>query len=244
MGILNLGGEGWRQYLGVLRVGTWWDVPKRGTGGDPKFLGNFIPEIPRQLIDRFTQPGDLVVDLFAGSETTADVCSDSRRRYRGCDLRPRSDRTDRCDARLYNPGEQAQLIIMHPPYANIIDYNERLSPAEGDLSLPWREFLVDFEDVADAAIRICKPGGIIALVIGDLYTKGEYIRLGNMTADVIQTRARSLKVKLPLKAEIVKNFGSEVANKGKNANLWFLRALRGDFFVQEHEHVFVWKKGD
>ena len=31
---------------------------------------NFIPQIPRQFIKRFTDEGDLVVDAFNGSETT------------------------------------------------------------------------------------------------------------------------------------------------------------------------------
>lgn len=227
----------WRNYLGVLHVGTLWHVVRRGSGGSSKYPGNFIPEIPRNLIQRFTDDNDLVVDMFAGSETTADVCAELGRRYEGCDLRPYSNRTSKGDARTWQPGEQAQLVLLHPPYANIIDYNEKLTPDDADLSLDPAEFLEEFAKVASNAVAATKPGGYIALVMGDLYQNGEYYPLGFKTMSVLLATGR-----LKLKGTVVKNFGDEVKNKGRFRNLWFYRALKNRVFVLEHEYIFVFRK--
>lgn len=227
----------WRSYLGVLHVGTLWHVDRRGSGGSSKYPGNFIPEIPRNLINRFTDDNDLVVDMFAGSETTADVCAELGRRYEGCDLRPYSARTSQGDARNWQPSEQAQLVILHPPYADIINYNEKLTPDPADLSLNPKDFLEQFATVAANAIEATKPGGYVAVVIGDLYQNGQYVPLGFKTMAVLEGAGN-----VKLKGTVVKNFGDEVKNKGRFRNLWFYRALKNRMFVLEHEYVFVFKK--
>lgn len=229
----------WRQYLGVINVGTVWLVNRRGSGGSSKYPGNFIPEIPRNLALRFTDDNDLIVDLFAGSETTADVCAEINRRYEGCDLRPYSNRTAQGDARTWKPSERAKLVIMHPPYANIIDYNEKLSPNPQDLSLEPEEFLDEFSFVVNNACEMAQPGGYVALIIGDLYKNGAYYPLAFKAMELIR-----LHPDMVLKGITVKNFGDEVKNKGKYKNLWFYRALKNKLFVLEHDYIFVFKKKD
>jgi len=233
---LDLADGGWRKYLGILNPGSLWTFKSRGTGGSAKYPGNFVPEIPRQLIPRYTCAGDHVVDLFTGSETTFDVAHELGRTFEGCDLRPHSARTAVGDARYWVPQTAPQMVFMHPPYADIIDYNAKLGAQPGDLSLPWKQFLNEFDAVAQNAYDILTPGGAAVLVIGDMYENGTYIPLGFHTAQ------RMNAVGFQLKAIHVKDFGNEVANKGKNANLWFLRALRGGFPILEHEYVFVFAK--
>jgi len=62
----------WQPSDFALETTTIWDFPKRGDWavhtGD--YRGNWPPQIPRNLIKRYTQPGDLVVDAFAGGGTT------------------------------------------------------------------------------------------------------------------------------------------------------------------------------
>lgn len=53
-----------------------WDFPQAGTPAGSIhtlhwFPGNFIPQIPAALIQVLSQPGDLVLDPFSGSGTTA-----------------------------------------------------------------------------------------------------------------------------------------------------------------------------
>lgn len=233
---LNLAGDGWRAYLDKLQVGSFWSIKKRGEGGSAQYPGNFIPEIPSTLIQRYTREGERVADMFAGSETTADVCEELNREYIGCDLRPKSPRTTQADARWWKPGVQARLTILHPPYADIIDYNKALKdPKDGDLSLPWEEFLDAFAQVARNAVKITEPGGVVALVLGDLYQSGQHIPLAFYAMQKLQAEG------LVLKGIIVKDFGDQVANKGKNKNLWFWRAVTNGFWVLEHEYLLVFQ---
>jgi DNA modification methylase len=39
-------------------------------------------------VERYTKPGDLIVDPFCGSGTTLDVAKDTGRRARGFDVAP------------------------------------------------------------------------------------------------------------------------------------------------------------
>lgn len=236
---LDIDNGGWRKLKGVVHTGSLWLNKTRGAGGSAKYPGNFIPQIPWNAIMRYTKADDLVVDLFAGSETTADVASDLGRRYQGCDLRPASSRTEAGDARTWKPGEPAQLVILHPPYADIIKYNEKLNdPREEDLSLSWQEFLAPYNmgAVVDNCWDMLAPGGHAVLVIGDLYQDSAHVPLAYKTYQLFEDKG------FVLKASIVKDFGNEVANKGKNANIWFYRSLKGGFAVLEHEHVFYLKK--
>lgn len=241
---LNLDNGAWRQYLGVINVGTWISHKTRGSGGDPKYPGNFIPQLLDSPIARFTKQGDLVVDLFSGGETTADVCARKGRRFEGCDLRPKSPRTSYGDARTWKPSEPPQLVILHPPYASIIDYNEKLGAHAADLSLEVPEFLKAFADVAANAYAMTAPEGYAMLVMGDCYRKdaasgngeNEHIMLGFESARVMREAGWVLK------SVSVKDFGDGVQNKGKYENIWFLRAIKNDFNVLEHEYVFIFVK--
>lgn len=64
--------ERWQPDSFTLQTTTIWDFPRRGDwavhSGD--YRGNWPPEIPRNLIERYTNPGDLVVDAFVGGGTT------------------------------------------------------------------------------------------------------------------------------------------------------------------------------
>lgn len=236
---IDLTGENWRTYQGHIHVGTLMTVGKRGTGGSSKYPGNWIPEIPRNEMLRFSKAGDVIADLFAGSETTADVADSIGRIFCGCDLRPQSIRTDHGDARTWDPGCPVQMAFLHPPYADIINYNVALEDYEQvdkDLSLPWPQFLVEFKAVAENAYRMLVPGGHAVLVMGDLFQKGETIPLGFKSMEVMQAAG------FKLKQITIKNFGNEVANKNKNENLMYYRGLRDGSPVLEHEYVFILQK--
>ena len=53
-------------------IGTVWDFPRRGSwavhSGD--YRGNWPPQLVRNLIFQFTNPGDLILDAFVGGGTT------------------------------------------------------------------------------------------------------------------------------------------------------------------------------
>ncbi len=55
-----------------INVDSLWIIPERDKSGKHAnvFHGNFVPQIPHQLIRRYTQENDCVLDLFMGSGTT------------------------------------------------------------------------------------------------------------------------------------------------------------------------------
>ena len=61
----------WKQYDDLL-TDSLWLLGRRDKSGahNNAYHGNFIPQIPNQLMRRFTRQGDVVLDLFLGSGTT------------------------------------------------------------------------------------------------------------------------------------------------------------------------------
>jgi adenine specific DNA methylase Mod len=70
-----------------------WIIDKRGKSGSHRgdYHGNFIPQIPNQLIKlirRFTKRGNIVLGLFLGSGTTLIECKRLDRSRIGVELLP------------------------------------------------------------------------------------------------------------------------------------------------------------
>src|SRR6185369_12636697 len=65
----------WKEHEEIL-TDSLWVLPKRDTTGAHLgwYWGNFIPQIPRQLMLRYTKKGDWVLDTFLGSGTTLIEC--------------------------------------------------------------------------------------------------------------------------------------------------------------------------
>jgi mannose/fructose/N-acetylgalactosamine-specific phosphotransferase system component IIB len=65
----------WKEYDEVL-TDSLWVLQKRDNSGAhvAEYWGNFIPQIPRQMMVRYTKKGDWVLDVFAGSGTTLIEC--------------------------------------------------------------------------------------------------------------------------------------------------------------------------
>jgi hypothetical protein len=65
----------WREYDEII-TDSLWIFDKRDTSGAHLgwYWGNFIPQIPRQLMLRYTKKGDWVLDSFLGSGTTLIEC--------------------------------------------------------------------------------------------------------------------------------------------------------------------------
>ncbi len=128
---------------------------------------------------------------------------------------------------------QVQLLIMHPPYHDIIKF----SKDEKDLSNArnTEEFLKMFGDVVENVTPFLEKGRYLALVIGDKYSKGEWISLG------FHCMLEVLKRGYLLKSIIVKNF-EETRGKRNQKELWRYRALVGGFYIFKHEYIMLFKK--
>ncbi|MGA9770184.1 MAG: DNA methyltransferase [Blastocatellia bacterium] len=255
---INLGR--WKEYEEVL-TDSLWLLPKRDTAGAHLgwYWGNFIPQIPRQLLLRYTKKNDWVLDTFLGSGTTLIECRRMGRNGVGIELNPKVARKARETInRESNPDNvrteilkgdsktieinkalarlgvrQVQLLVMHPPYHDIITFSEN----KKDLSMAKsaEEFLNMFGEALDNVTPALERGRYFALVIGDKYEKGEWVPLG------FECMNEVLKRDYTLKSIIVKNF-EETRAKRDQKQLWRYRALVGGFYVFKHEYIFLFRK--
>lgn len=73
-----------------LLVGSLWNFPSLDKADglhSNNYHGQFVPQIPRQLMKRYTKKGDLVLDMFLGSGTTMLEAIRMNRDCIGVDLR-------------------------------------------------------------------------------------------------------------------------------------------------------------
>lgn len=170
---------------------THWSFPKRGDWAthDAKWRGNWSPYIPRNIILRYSQEEDLILDQFAGGGTTLVEAKLLNRDIIGVDINDVA--LERCkekqlliqkaqresiyqkgDARNLDfiPDDSIDLICTHPPYANIIKYSDGI---ENDLSqLKVKDFLKEMKKVASESYRVLKKDKFCAVLMGDTRQKG------------------------------------------------------------------------
>lgn len=252
----------WRDYEHV-ETGTLWNFQSRAKGSGHKFdyHGNYIPQIATQLYTRFTKPGDVILDLFLGSGTSAIEAMNMDRKCIGVELKKdlaqyvrdkipsehkknievingdsSSDSIkDNIDKSLEKLGkEKAQLLILHPPYADIIKF----STLDEDLSncSDTDNFIEKFKEVAQNGYDCLESGRYAGLIIGDKYTKGELIPLGFLCMQAMN------EIGFKTKSIVVKNIEGNEKGKGKTGNLWRYRALAGGFYIFKHEYVIIFQK--
>lgn len=122
---------------------------------------------------------------------------------------------------------------MHPPYWDIIKFSE--NPNDLSNANTIDSFLDLLGKVVDNTYDILDNERYMALVIGDKYSKGEWIPLGFYCMQEVLKRGYLLK------SIIVKNF-EETKGKMNQKELWRYRALAGGFYVFKHEYIFLFQK--
>jgi hypothetical protein len=114
-----------------LEPTTVWSFPDRGSWAthSGKYRGNWSPYVPRNLILRYSNPGDWVLDQFMGSGTTLVEAKLLNRNAVGVDINPQSVSISETNLHFIKDS-RIDFICTHPPYANIIKYSKGI---EGDM---------------------------------------------------------------------------------------------------------------
>lgn len=251
--------ERWKdeKYADLL-TGTLWQFPSRDKshGHDGSYHGLFIPQVVNQVLRRYTHAGDLVLDLFIGSGTTAIEAKHLGRQCIGVDIQLKltkqlnqqfedvpgflfiqADSTSpalgqRLKSLMWK--KHTDLVMLHPPYWKIVTFSDDASDMSNAPTLST--FVHKFYDVARNAYQLLAPGRFACLVIGDMYADGEVIPLSYLCM------SQMYKAGFSLKAINVKDIHGNEKGKGKDGPLWRYRALKFGFQVFEHEYVMIFEK--
>lgn len=232
-----------------LETNTVWSFPKRGKWAthDAKYRGNFSPFVAKNIILRYSNENDIVLDQFVGGGTTLIECKLNNRNAIGLDINPDAVELtknklnfeseyindinvvlgDACNLNVEN--ESIDLICTHPPYANIIKYSDGIN---GDLSqLKNKDFIIAMESVAKECYRVLKKDKYCAIVMGDTRKNGMVQPLG------FQVMQKFIDAGFKQKEIIIKE-----QHNCKATGFWKTNSVKYNFLLLAHEYVFIFKK--
>ena len=240
----------WEPEEFELEMNTVWSFPDRGKWAthDAKYRGNWSPYIPRNLLLRYSNEGDLILDQFAGGGTTLVESKLLNRNIIGVDINNNALEhcKEKCDFEYENSGKvyfyeadarnlnfisdkSIDFICTHPPYANIIKYSEDI---ENDLShLKVKDFLIEMEKVASESYRVLKKDKFCAILMGDTRQKGHIIPMSFEVMKIFE------KVGFKTKEIIIKE-----QHNCKATGFWKTNSVKYNFLLIAHEYLFVFKK--
>ena len=235
-------------YNFKLEPTTVWSFPDRGSWAthSGRYRGNWSPYVPRNLILRYSNPGDWILDQFVGSGTTLVEAKLLNRNAVGVDINPQSisisednikfqcETNSKIFIRIGNATNlnfikdaHIDFICTHPPYANIIKYSNDI---DGDISLlDVDDFLNEMKKAAHESFRILKNNKMCAVMIGDIRKHGRIVPLGFMTMQSF------LNVGFANKEIIIKE-----QHNCRSTNYW--QNKENNFLLLAHEYIFVFQK--
>ena len=236
---------------------TVWSFKQRGNWAthSGEYRGNWSPYIPRNVILKYSKPGEIVLDYFCGAGTTAVECKLLGRKCRALDINDKAIELAKKNMnfntsidkkeylQIYEPellvrdardlfflqDNSVDLICAHPPYANILHYTDS---KEGDLSFfEIDDFLKEMVTVAKESYRVLKPARQCAILIGDMRKKKHVIPMGFRLIDIY------LKAGFKLKELVIKR-----QHNCKSTGFWYTNSIKYNFLLLAHEYLPIFEK--
>lgn len=218
-----------------LESTTLWDYPRQSYGKTPKGSNKYAGVTPAfaiyNMVKRYTEPGELVLDPMAGSGTTLDVCKEEGRECKAFDISPVRPEIAQNDARrLPLPDESVDMVFIDSPYGDNIDYNDQPGNI-GKISAETGEFYDELEKVMAECRRVMKPGKAIGWVIGDQWVRKKFTPVGFRVYERLCRHFETVDVIC-------------LARRGQTSNtgVWHNRALRFNFYLRGFKYIFIMRK--
>ena len=226
-----------------------WSFKERGKWATHKgdYRGNCPPQVPRNLILKYTKENDIVLDPFCGSGTSLIECKLLNRKGIGIDVNveslklakdrlnfeyyttyePKLIKADSTNLQRIIPNGKIDFIFAHPPYADIIKYSKDIKEDISRLNL--QEFLNQMSLFSKECFRILKKGKICSVLIGDIRKNKNVIPLGFYIMNIF------IQAGFILKEIIIKEqHNCKMTEYWENKNM--------EFYLLAHEYIFVLKK--
>lgn len=245
----------WEPPNFALETNSVWSFKSRGGWAthNGNYRGNWSPYIPRNVILRYSSPGELVLDAFLGGGTTAVEAKLLGRRCVGLDINSAAVELSRENLDFVPPtspggktfepevrvgdardlsflfDDSVDLICTHPPYAGVITYS---AAGPGDLShLTVGEYLDTMEGVAAEFYRVLKAGRQCAVLLGDTRRQKRVVPLGLWTIE------RFLRVGFRLRELIIKR-----QHNCRTTGFWYDKSIAHGFLLLAHEYLPIFEK--
>lgn len=242
---------------------TIWSFKSRGNWAthSGEYRGNWSPYIPRNVILKYSEVGEVVLDYFCGAGTTAVESKLLGRRCIAFDINDKSIDLAKQNVNFDIQSKQLELLeeknnlqVYKPELSvgdarnlsnlknNSIDLICAHPPyaniihytdsKEGDLSfLDIDEFLIEISKVAKESYRVLKPGKQCAILIGDTRRKKHVIPLGFKFINVYLNAGFNLK-ELVIKRQ----------HNCKTTGFWYTNSIKYNFLLLAHEYLPIFEK--
>ncbi len=241
-----------------------WSFKKRGSWAthSGEYRGNWSPYIPRNVILRYSKPGQVVLDYFCGAGTTAVEAKLLGRKCVAIDINenaidlakqnlqfrlelPLPFAEKQITPQVYEPklltGDARNLSFLEDNSINLIcahppyaNIVQYTDSKKGDLSfLDIDAFLSEMSMVAKESFRVLKPGGKCAILIGDTRRKKHVIPLGFKLMNIY------FNMGFKLHELIIKR-----QHNCKTTGFWYNNSIKYNFLLLAHEYLPIFEKAD
>lgn len=214
---------------------TLWDFPTQNYGdkphGDNKYRGVTPAFIIWNLVQRYTQKGDLVLDPMCGSGTTIDVCREEERRVIGFDLVPYREDIKQGDARRLPLADLSiDFVFIDSPYSDNIKYNDHPDNI-GNISCEDPRFFEELDKVAKEIYRVLKWGKYVAWLIGDQAKKKRFTPVGFKVYEMLDKYFKPVDIVCVTRH-----------NQSSNTGVWHYRARKYNFYLRGFKYLIIMRK--
>ncbi len=242
---------------------TVWSFKQRGKWAthSGEYRGNWSPYIPRNVILKYSKPGELVLDYFCGAGTTAVECKLLGRRCIALDINDKAIElakkninfniepqqltfiNNNIHPQIYEPklmvGDARDLSFLQDNSIDLICAHPPYANIihytdfkEGDLSFfDIDYFLKEMSKVARESFRVLKPGRQCAILIGDTRREKHVIPLGFKLINVY------LDAGFKLRELIIKR-----QHNCKTTGFWYAKSIKHNFLLLAHEYLPIFEK--